>query len=77
MTTIQIPDNEAYDTDKATQAMKNMNASAKFKGISEMSLDEINEEISNYRLERRTREWDQIIDIEDANENDGQNSSGI
>ncbi len=77
MTTIQIPDNEPYDADKATQAMKNMNVSAKFKGISEMSLDEINEEISNYRLERRAREWNQIIDIEDANENDWQNSSGI
>ena len=48
-----ILDDEPYDASKATQAMKNMNASAKINGIADMSLDEINEEISNYRMERR------------------------
>ncbi len=51
-----ILDNEPYDANKAIQAMKNMNASAKSYGISEMSLDEINEEISQYRIERRQKQ---------------------
>ena len=48
-----ILDDDPYDPVKATQAMKNMNSSAKYYGISDMSLDEINEEISNYRAERK------------------------
>ena len=50
-----IIDDEPYDPNKALQAMKNMNDSAKAYGISEMSLDEINEEITRYRSERRNR----------------------
>ncbi|MBQ6504032.1 MAG: type II toxin-antitoxin system RelB/DinJ family antitoxin [Flexilinea sp.] len=48
-----ILDDQSYDAKKALQAMRNMNESAKLYGISEMSLDEINEEIANYRMERR------------------------
>ena len=51
-----ILDNEPYDAQKALAAMKNMNESARLHGISEMTLDEINEEIAKYRLERKNKQ---------------------
>lgn len=51
-----ILDDEPYNAEKALQAIKNMNDSAKLNGISDMSLDEINEEIAQYRIERRNRQ---------------------
>ena len=51
-----ILDDDPYDPNKALQAMKNMNAAAKIHGTSEMTLEEINEEISQYRSERRNGE---------------------
>ena len=48
-----ILDDKNYDSEAATKAMKNMNESAKKKGTSEMTLDEINAEIAAYRKERR------------------------
>ena len=50
-----ILDEERYNSDAATEAMKNMNASAKASGISEMTLEEINAEIAAARNERRER----------------------
>ena len=50
-----ILDEERYNSDAATEAMKNMNASAKASGISEMTLEEINAEIAATRNERRAR----------------------
>ena len=44
---------EGYDAGAALTAMKNMNAAAKEAGTSEMTLDEINEEIAAVRRERR------------------------
>ena len=44
---------DRYDASAATRAMKNMNASAKAAGSSEMTLDEINAEIAAARRERR------------------------
>ena len=49
-----ILNEEEYNPQLALQAMKNINASAKANGISEMTLDEINEEISAYRKERKS-----------------------
>ena len=46
---------ERYNAEAATAAMKNMNASAKASGISEMTLEEINAEIAATRNERRER----------------------
>ena len=46
---------ERYNAEAATAAMKNMNASAKASGISEMTLEEINAEIAATRNERRKR----------------------
>ena len=48
-----ILDEKNFDSEVATKAMKNMNESAKKKGTSEMTLDEINAEIAAYRKERR------------------------
>lgn len=49
-------DEEAYDSNKAISAMKRLNEAAERNGTSEMSLDEINEEIAAYRRERRARQ---------------------
>lgn len=46
---------ENYSADKALGFMKELNTSAEKNGAIEMSLDEINEEISSYRKERRAR----------------------
>lgn len=46
---------EDYSADKALGFMKELNASAEKNGAKGMSLDEINEEISSYRKERRAR----------------------
>ena len=43
---------ESYDAIAASQAMKNMNAQAKASGASEMTLEEINEEIAAARRDR-------------------------
>ena len=51
---------DGYDSVKAIDAMKRLNASAKAGGTADMSLDEINAEISAYRKERR-REMLDII----------------
>ena len=48
-----ILDGKAYDPEAATKAMKNMNDSAKKSGASNMTLEEINAEISAYRKEKR------------------------
>ena len=45
---------DAYDSKKAIAAMNRLNASAKESGTSDLTLDEINAEISAYRKERRT-----------------------
>ena len=45
---------DTYDSKKAVAAMSRLNASAKESGTSDMTLDEINAEISAYRKERRT-----------------------
>ena len=50
-----ILDDESYDPAEAMAAMKALNDSAKASGTSEMTLDEINAEISQYRKERRER----------------------
>ncbi len=42
-----------YDSNAALNAMKRINDSAKANGTSEMTLDEINEEINSYRKERK------------------------
>ena len=46
-----ILDENAYNPEAATAAMKRMNESARKNGTSEMSLDEINSEIAAYRKE--------------------------
>lgn len=51
-----ILNDKPYDAEKALQAMRNMNESAKRHGISEMTLDEINEEIAKYRMERNKQQ---------------------
>jgi len=48
-----ILDEEDYDPGKAISAMKRINESAKKSGSSEMTLDEINAEINQFRKERR------------------------
>ena len=48
-----ILDEKAYDPEAATKAMKNMNDSAKKSGASNMTVEEINAEISAYRKEKR------------------------
>ena len=48
-----ILNDKPYDAEKALQAM---NESAKRHGISEMTLDEINEEIAKYRMERNKKQ---------------------
>ncbi len=50
-----VLDDESYNPAKALAAMKALNDSAKASGVSEMTLDEINAEISQYRKERRER----------------------
>ena len=47
-----ILDERAYDPEAASDAMKRMNESAKKNGTSEMTLDEINDEIAAYRKEK-------------------------
>lgn len=47
-----VMDPDDYHSDIATQAMKNMNESAKINGIENMSLDEINAEIAACRKDR-------------------------
>ena len=49
-----ILEENAYDSKKAIAAMNRLNASAKESGTADMTLDEINAEISAYRTERRT-----------------------
>ena len=51
-----ILNDKPYDAEKALQAIRNMNESAKRHGISEMTLDEINEEIAKYRMERNKQQ---------------------
>lgn len=46
---------EDYNAGKALSLMKEINAGAKQNGVSEMSLDDINAEISEYRKERKAR----------------------
>lgn len=46
---------EDYSADKALGFMKELNANAEKSGVTGMSLDEINEEISSYRKERSAR----------------------
>jgi len=48
-----ILDEATYDPEAATDAMKRMNESARKKGTSEMSLEEINAEIAAYRKDRK------------------------
>ena len=48
-----ILEENAYDSKKAIAAMNRLNASAKESGTADMTLDEINAEISAYRKERR------------------------
>ena len=48
-----VLDEQTYNPEAATNAMKRMNDSAKMKGTSEMTLDEINAEIAAYRKDRR------------------------
>ena len=48
-----ILEEDAYDSKKAIAAMNRLNASAKESGTANMTLDEINAEISAYRAERR------------------------
>ena len=48
-----VLDEQIYNPEAATNAMKRMNDSAKMKGTSEMTLDEINAEIAAYRKDRR------------------------
>lgn len=50
-----ILDDEPYNSEKAILAMRNMNETAKLHGVSEMTLDEINEEIAKYRMERKNK----------------------
>ena len=47
-----ILEENAYDSKKAIAAMNRLNASAKESGTADMTLDEINAEISTYRKER-------------------------
>jgi len=49
-----ILEEEPYNPIQTTNAMKKINASAKASGTCEMSLEEINNEISQYRKERKT-----------------------
>ena len=46
---------EEYSASKALAFMSELNKSAAESGTEEMSLDDINSEISSYRKERRTR----------------------
>lgn len=48
-----ILDEVKYNPEVAANAMKKMNESAREKGSSEMTLEEINAEISAYRKERK------------------------
>ena len=48
-----ILEEDAYDSKKAIAAMNRLNASAKESGTEDLTLDEINAEISAYRKERR------------------------
>jgi len=50
-----ILDNEPYNPEKAVSAMKKINESAKASGSSEMTLEEINAEISQYRKEKKNK----------------------
>lgn len=47
---------EEYSASKALSFMSELNKSASENGTEEMSLDDINSEISSYRKERRARE---------------------
>ena len=48
-----VLDEDNYDAKKAIAAMNRLNASAKESGTADMTLDEINAEISAYRKEQR------------------------
>ena len=48
-----ILEEDAYDSKKAIAAMNRLNASVKESGTEDLTLDEINAEISAYRKERR------------------------
>ena len=48
-----ILEEDAYDSKKAIAAMNRLNASAKESGTADMTLDEVNAEISAYRKERK------------------------
>ena len=47
--------NEPYDASKAIESMRSMQRKSEENGNSEMTLDEINEEIRLARLERKKR----------------------
>lgn len=47
-----VLEQDVFHSDIASQAMKNMNETARMNGIEDMSLDEINAEISDCRKER-------------------------
>ena len=49
-----VLEEDTYDSKKAIAAMNRLNASAKESGTADMTLDEINAEISAYRKERRS-----------------------
>ena len=50
-----VLDDNSYDSSKALQALKRMQEISKANGNSEMTLDEINEEIRLARLERKNK----------------------
>ena len=52
-----ILENEEYDAKKAIDVMKRLNNSAKLSKTSDMSLEEINDEIYKYRSEKKNHKW--------------------
>ena len=50
-----VLDEEKYDPTEALEAMKKLQKTAEKNGVSELTLDEINQEIANYRKERRAK----------------------
>lgn len=50
-----LPERKEFAEDSGIQAVKNMRASAKAAGLSDMTLEEINAEIAAARAERRAK----------------------
>lgn len=50
-----VLDSETYNAEAAVTAMKALNEAAKRNGTADMTLEEINAEISDYRKERKKR----------------------